>query len=100
MLKIELMLAHALGKIEDTLVAGAETHPLDDWRELGQEGNLDHAWAHAMARLTGDESEDHLAHEATRLLMALELREEERLARERAIAAARAEHGEDVCDGC
>ncbi len=87
MLKIETMLARALDRIEATLTAGAETHPPDDWRGLGVAGNLNHARAHAVARLTGDESEDHLAHEATRLLMALELREEERVARVRTLAA-------------
>lgn len=78
-MKFEAMLYDAIDKMEDTLIEGQETHPPDDWRELGVEGNLRRAADHLELAERADEAmweEDHLAHAFVRLGMAVQLREE------------------------
>jgi hypothetical protein len=53
-------------------------HGKDDWRRMPEQEHVDHADGHMALYDAGDDSEDHLAHAACRLLMALEQREHER----------------------
>jgi len=68
-------LAYALAAVADTLRRGEQTHEPGEWRRRSIRDHLHHASAHIVRYRNGDCREDHLAHAATRLLMALELRE-------------------------
>ena len=54
---------------------GAITHPSNDWPQWRPEYHLHRAERHLRLLHQGDWREDHLAYAATRLLMALTLRE-------------------------
>jgi hypothetical protein len=83
----------ALKVVAQTLGAGEESHlpgSGNHWLELSSHQHLQHALSHLQKELAGtDNSEDHQALAATRLLLALERRAHEREALRR--LAARAE---------
>jgi hypothetical protein len=54
---------------------GAATHPDNDWVWRSPEYHLGRAEEHLRLWHDGDQLQDHLSHAATRLLMALTLRE-------------------------
>jgi hypothetical protein len=54
---------------------GAATHPDNDWLGRSPEYHLGRAEEHLRLWHDGDQLEDHVSHAATRLLMALTLRE-------------------------
>jgi hypothetical protein len=54
---------------------GVATHPDNDWVRRSSEYHLSRAEEHLRLWHDGDELQDHLSHAATRLLMALTLRE-------------------------
>jgi len=58
-----------------TLATGRRTHRAGAWRSKPVQRHLQHARTHLDLLAGGSEGEDHLAHAACRLLMALELRE-------------------------
>jgi hypothetical protein len=58
-----------------TLAAGRSTHRAGAWRLKPIQKHLQHARKHLDLLANGSAGEDHLAHAACRLLMALELRE-------------------------
>jgi len=58
-----------------TLASGRRTHRAGAWRSKPVQKHLQHARKHLDLLARGSEGEDHLAHAACRLLMALELRE-------------------------
>jgi hypothetical protein len=66
-----------LAELEDALLAIAEVmrtgarKPHEHWRAYPATHHLEHARAHLERLAEGDRSEEHLAHAATRLLMAL-----------------------------
>jgi hypothetical protein len=78
-LELELVsdvnLDQALGVLARTLAAGRRTHRARAWRAKPVQRHLQHARKHLDLLASGAEGEDHLAHAACRLLMALELRE-------------------------
>jgi hypothetical protein len=55
--------------------AGAAKHPDDDWVRRTPDYHLGRAEEHLRLLHEGDQRQDHLSHAATRLLMALTLRE-------------------------
>ncbi len=63
----------ALTIVGDVMVRGAASHPGDDWRAYPPAFHVAKAERHVRLYREGDKSEPHLAHAATRLLMALEL---------------------------
>jgi len=65
----------ALRKISQVMHDGAAKHPDSDWTRRSVEYHLGRAEEHLRLLRNGDQREDHLAHAATRLLMALTLRE-------------------------
>ncbi len=65
----------ALAVIEAVMREGARTHA-GDWRTLPAAFHIAHATRHLELLAAADRSEPHLAHAATRLLMALELARE------------------------
>lgn len=65
----------ALDVVNQVIARGERTHPPFSWVELGFAGNMAHFSRHIEMYAKGDTSEDHLAHAACRLMMALELRE-------------------------
>jgi Domain of unknown function (DUF5664) len=81
MINIELELVsdvnldQALSVVARTLGAGRRTHRAGAWRSKPVPKHLQHARKHLDLLASGSEGEDHLAHAACRLLMALELRE-------------------------
>ena len=54
---------------------GVATHPDNEWVRRSVEYHLVRAEAHLRLLRDGEQLEDHLAHAATRLLMALAIRE-------------------------
>lgn len=63
--------AHALFRVAATASQGDAKYGPDNWRGIGCEDHLNHALIHIYAHLAGDQSDDHLAHAACRMLMAL-----------------------------
>ena len=77
-----------------TLATGRRTHRAGAWRTKPVQKHLRHARKHLDLLASGAGGEDHLAHAACRLLMALELRE--RRAQTRATGLDSAENHERV----
>ena len=65
----------ALEAIAQVMRDGMATHPDNDWVRRSVEYHLGRAEAHLRLLRDGEQLEDHLAHAATRLLMALAIRE-------------------------
>jgi hypothetical protein len=65
----------ALEAIAGVMRVGAANHPDNDWVERTPEYHIDRAEEHLRLLHEGDQRQDHLSHAATRLLMALTLRE-------------------------
>jgi hypothetical protein len=61
--------------VVEVIRQGAASHPLEEWRSLPFEYHVGHAIEHLRQWQEGDGRQDHLSHAATRLLMALTLRE-------------------------
>ena len=62
--------AKRLLAIAKVLKEGAEKYEANNWRLIPQEEHLNHAIIHWLAYTIGDESDDHLAHFVTRIMMA------------------------------
>lgn len=74
--QLSLIPPKAIIKVGEVMAKGAERYEKDNWRKIPIDSQLDHALEHIYKYLANDISdEDHLSHAATRLLMALELRE-------------------------
>jgi hypothetical protein len=67
--------AQALQVIAEVMRDGARTHPTNDWLEQTPDYHVARATEHLRLLTEGDQLQDHLSHAATRLLMALTLRE-------------------------
>jgi Domain of unknown function (DUF5664) len=67
----------ALEVVDAVMREGARIHPENDWTECTAEHHIRRAQAHLQLWSEGDQREDHVSHAATRLLMALTLREPE-----------------------
>ena len=65
----------ALEVIAGVMRDGVATHPDNEWVRRSIEYHLARAEEHLRLLHEGDQREDHVAHAATRLLMALTLRE-------------------------
>ncbi len=65
----------ALEVVARVMYDGAATHPDNDWVRRSPEYHLSRAEEHLRLWRDGDRQEDHVSHAATRLLMALTLRE-------------------------
>jgi len=65
----------ALAAVAGVMRDGAQSHPDDDWVGRTPEYHIGRAEAHLRLLHEGDQRQDHLSHAATRLLMALTLRE-------------------------
>jgi hypothetical protein len=70
----DVNLDQALSILARTLAAGGRTHRAGAWRSKPVQKHLQHARKHLDLLASGYQGEDHLAHAACRLLMALELR--------------------------
>jgi Domain of unknown function (DUF5664) len=66
----------ALAIAAQVMQVGARTHPENDWVKCSPEHHARRAIAHLRLWLDDDVGEAHLSHAATRLLMALTLRDE------------------------
>lgn len=76
--RFDLVPADALFAVAHVLDYGANKYGVDNWKGLSIESILNHMIAHAYAYLSGDFSDDHLEHCATRALMALQLHLEDK----------------------
>ena len=65
----------ALEVIAGVMRDGVATHPDNEWVRRSVDYHLGRAEEHLRLLRDGSQAEDHLAHAATRLLMALTLRE-------------------------
>ena len=65
----------ALEVIASIMRDGVATHPDNEWVRRSVDYHLGRAEEHLRLLRDGSQAEDHLAHAATRLLMALTLRE-------------------------
>jgi ERCC4-type nuclease len=64
----------ALASVSRTFTNGRNSHPDNDWQQLSATEHIARAAEHLRQLEAGDTTEDHVAHCATRLLMALEVR--------------------------
>ena len=67
--------AKALEVVARVMRDGAATHPDNDWIRRSAEYHVGRAEKHLRLWRDGDQLQDHVSHAATRLLMALTLRE-------------------------
>ena len=67
--------AKALEAIAGIMRDGAASHPDNDWVGRTPDYHISRAEEHLRLLNEGDQLQDHLSHAATRLLMALTLRE-------------------------
>jgi len=65
----------AMAVVAGVLIEGQATHSPGEWQTYNCEFHTSRAWQHFYAHFDHEPTEDHLAHAAIRLLMALELRE-------------------------
>ena len=65
----------AIEIVAEVMKHGATSHPTDDWNSRPFEYHAARAREHLRLWSEGDQQQDHLSHAATRLLMALTLRE-------------------------
>jgi len=65
----------ALAVIAGVMRDGVARHPDNDWMQRAVDYHVGRAVEHLRLLQDGEQLEDHLAHAATRLLMALTLRE-------------------------
>ena len=65
----------AVAIVAQVMKDGAATHPSNDWANWPAEYHVARATGHLRLLAEGDQRQDHLSHAATRLLMALTLRE-------------------------
>jgi hypothetical protein len=65
----------AIETVAQVMKDGAVSHPTDDWNSRPFEYHVARAIEHLHLWSEGDQQQDHLSHAATRLLMALTLRE-------------------------
>lgn len=68
-------ITNALEAVVGVMRAGAQSHPDNDWLRQTPEYHIGRADAHLRLLREGDQRQDHRSHAATRLLMALTLRE-------------------------
>ena len=71
--RFDLLPFGALSMVAKVFGCGAGKYGDQNWRKIPAESHLNHALRHIALQQTGDKSEDHRAHAATRLLMWLEL---------------------------
>ena len=69
------LFSEALATIADVMKHGAASHPDNDWVKRTSEYHIRRAEEHLRLWQDGDQQQDHVSHAATRLLMALTLRE-------------------------
>lgn len=62
----------AIQTMARVMTRGAETYSIGNWRRIGSNDHISHALNHINLHQIGDRSQDHLAHAAVRLMMALE----------------------------
>jgi hypothetical protein len=76
---VETTFAEALKVVQQVMREGARKHPANDWKQRSVDFHMRRAQLHLSLLRNGDRatSEDHLSHAATRLLMAVTLRERE-----------------------
>ena len=67
--------SEAFDIIADVMKHGAASHPDNDWVRRTPEYQIARAEEHLRFLRDGDQKQNHLAHAATRLMMALTLRE-------------------------
>lgn len=62
--------AYRLLKIAKVLKEGAEKYEANNWRLIPQEDHINHAIIHWLAFVSGDNTDDHIDHFLTRIMMA------------------------------
>jgi hypothetical protein len=72
---IRMQFEQALQVIAGVMRDGVAKHPDNEWIRRGVDYHVGRALEHLRLLQDGEQLEDHLAHAATRLLMALTLRE-------------------------
>lgn len=71
--RCDLLPARATLEVAGVLHHGAIKYGENNWRQIEVGDHINHALIHLYALLAGDKQDDHLAHAACRLLMAMEL---------------------------
>jgi len=69
--RLDLVDAAALLRIGEIFDYGAKKYSENNWRRVTINTQLNHALVHIYAYLAGNHQDDHLAHAATRAIMAL-----------------------------
>ena len=71
--RADLLPPSALLRLAEVLKVGADKYGAGNWRGIPVKDNINHAMTHLLRYLQGDESEDHVANAACRMLFALDL---------------------------
>lgn len=77
--RLELVPFNALIAEGVVLAEGAQKHDAWNWLLISEADHINHALVHLYAHLSGDRSENHLAHAACRVHFALELHERDKI---------------------
>lgn len=64
---------NALAEVASVLHSGAKKYGVDNWKLILVDDHLNHVLNHIFLYLADNETEHHLSHAATRMMMALEL---------------------------
>jgi len=70
--RCDLLPPKALLATAKVLEEGARKYAPNNWRRIPREDHLNHLLVHVLAFLAGDQSDEHLAHAACRILFAME----------------------------
>lgn len=71
-----LMPMQALYKIGILLKHGMQKYGKNNWRRIPHRSHINHAFIHLVAHIAGDTQDDHLTHAATRLMFAIETKDD------------------------
>lgn len=61
----------ALNTIAEVLYQGSQKYGKDNWRAISEDDHINHVLMHLFAHVSGDRSDEHLAHAFTRMMMAV-----------------------------
>lgn len=71
--RCDLLPFSAILAIAGILKKGSEKYSDTNWKKVARDEHINHALTHLFKELTGDKSEEHLAHALTRLCFAFEV---------------------------
>lgn len=74
--RFDLFPAHATAEVAAVFAEGATKYARNNWKLIPENEHLNHVLTHIFAYMEGDRQDNHLAHAACRMLMALEMKDD------------------------